>query len=116
MKKQPEEAVPGHPKAPPSVKSASVVLLALVVLSVCTTAAAQDFCSQPVAPYCLDKDSQFDSKVQVDRCQKDLMDYEKDLSDYQKCIKGQLDGLHKQLDEAKKRLEDAKNKFQGSSD
>lgn len=104
-----------HPTRSLAVKPA-VLLFCVAALSVQGKAMSQDFCSQPVAPYCLDKNVAFDSKVQVDRCEKDLKNYENDVADYQKCIKAQLDNLHKQLSDARQRLEDAKKSFQKSND
>lgn len=92
-------------------KSALTLLLPVLVLSMHGVAFGDDFCSQPVAPYCADKDSDFESKLEVDRCEEDLSDYEKELSDYEKCVKDQIDALRKGLSDAKKRLEEAKQRL-----
>lgn len=75
------------------------------------TAVAQSFCSEPVAPYCADKESQFDTLLQVNRCVGDLADYESQLTEYEQCVKKQIESLRQELSDARKRLENAKEDF-----
>ncbi len=103
--------MPHRPNTYLSRKSALLLFLAIIGLSLHGVALGDDFCSEPVAPYCVDKDSDFQSKLEVDRCEKDFSDYEKELAEYENCVKDQIDTLRKDLSAAKKRLEDAKQKF-----
>lgn len=80
-------------------------------LSMPGTAASQGFCSEPVAPYCVNKDSVFDTVLQVNRCEEDLANYEQQLNDYEQCISDQLESLREELDNAQDALEAAKEKF-----
>lgn len=100
-----------RPTTYPPRKSALILLLAMLGVSAQGVTLADDFCSQPVAPYCADKDSDFQSKLEVDRCQEDLSDYEKELSEYEQCVKDQIAALRKELSEAKKKLQEAKDKL-----
>jgi len=106
-----EETVPYRPNTYLSRKSALLLFVPIIGLSLHGVALSDDFCSEPVAPYCVDKDSDFQSKVEVDRCEKDLSDYDKELSEYEKCVKSQIEDLRKGLSAAKKRLEDAKQRL-----
>lgn len=74
-------------------------------------ASAQEFCSEPVAPYCADKDGDFDTVLQVNRCRDDLNDYEQQLKEYESCITQQLGSLREELKSAREMLEEAEKKF-----
>lgn len=89
------------------------MLLSLLVtgLSMPGTAAAQGFCSEPVAPYCVNKDSEFDTMLQINRCEEDLANYEQQLIDYEQCISDQLESLREDLDRAQDALETARENF-----
>lgn len=85
--------------------------LVMIGLSMPGTASAQEFCSEPVAPYCLDLESEFDTVLQINRCEDDLNDYQQQLEEYEQCITNQLDSLRSQLENARKSLEEARKKF-----
>lgn len=85
--------------------------LLLIGLSTPGTAAAQEFCSEPVQPYCLDLESEYDTMLQINRCEDDLNDYQQQLDEYEQCIADQLDSLRKQLEDARKALGDARENF-----
>jgi len=74
-------------------------------------ASAQEFCSEPVAPYCADKDNEFDDMLQVNRCRDDLNDYEQELQEYESCITQQLDRLRGELKSARGALKEEEKRF-----
>lgn len=80
-------------------------------LSTPGTSAAQGFCSEPVAPYCVNKDSEFDTMLQINRCDEDLANYEQQLLDYEQCISDQLESLREELNSAQDALEAARENF-----
>jgi len=88
-----------------------VLCLALAGLAAPGAAPAQEFCSEPVPPYCVDKDSEFDTMLQINRCDEDLNDYQQQLDEYEQCIQGQLNALQEELDSARKALEEARKNF-----
>lgn len=92
-------------------KNALFVSLVLGGLSVPGVAAAQGFCSEPVTPYCVDKDSEFDTMLQINRCEEDLDDYEEQLREYEQCISDQLEALREELNTARGALNEAKENF-----
>lgn len=95
-------------------KAGSIVLLfGLIIagLSVTSPAAAQAFCSEPVTPYCVDTESQFDTMLQINRCEEDLENYEQQLLDYEQCISNQLETLREELNKAHEALSEAKENF-----
>lgn len=85
--------------------------LVLIGLSLPGAVSAQEFCSEPVPPYCVDEDSEFDTMLQVNRCEDDLNDYRDQLDEYEKCIAEQLSSLRKDLDNAQKRLGEVRKEF-----
>lgn len=92
-------------------KNALFVSLVLGGLSMPGVAAAQGFCSEPVAPYCVDEDSQYDTMLQINRCEEDLDNYEEQLREYEQCISDQLESLREELDAARDALSEAKEEF-----
>lgn len=92
-------------------KNALLLPLVLAGLSIPGLTEAQGFCSEPVAPYCVDKDSQFDTVLQINRCEEDLDNYEEQLKEYEQCIADQLESLREELDTAKSALEEARERF-----
>lgn len=92
-------------------RNALVLCLVMAGLSMPGTAAAQGFCSEPVAPYCVNKDSEFDTRLQINRCEEDLANYKQQLIDYEQCISDQLESLREELDSAQDALEAAKESF-----
>lgn len=82
-----------------------------IVVFLPATTLAQEFCSEPVAPYCVTKDSEFDSMLQINRCEEDLAEYERQLDEYERCIAGQLESWRKDLKEAQTALENARENF-----
>lgn len=85
--------------------------LTLMTLMLPPAGAAENYCSAPVAPYCVDKDSEFDSVLQINRCEEDLGDYQEQLDTYQQCITEQLSTERKRLKEAHDLLNRAREKF-----
>lgn len=85
--------------------------VAAAALSGFGTAVGQEYCSEPVAPYCVDTDSEFDSLLQVNRCQDDLADYQQQVNEYESCITSQIEGMRKALSEARTKLEQAEKEF-----
>lgn len=81
--------------------------LAVAGLGLCAPSVAQEYCSEPVEPYCVSTESDFETQVQVNRCSADLDDYEEQVNEYEKCIAGQIEGLRKELSEARSKLEEA---------
>lgn len=84
------------------------VSLVLGSLSMPGVAAAQEFCSEPVAPYCVDEGSQYDTMLQINRCEEDLDNYEEQLREYEQCISDQLESLREELSTARDALSKAK--------
>lgn len=85
-----------------------VLCLAAAGLSVFGMAAGQDFCSEPVAPYCVDTDSEFETQLQINRCEDDLMNYEQQLDEYEQCIADQIQAMRRDLTNAREKLEETK--------
>lgn len=81
--------------------------LILAGLLAAGTVSAQEYCSEPVAPYCVDEDSDLDTTLQINRCDEDLKDYEEQLSEYEQCISNQLKSLREELENARKALKEA---------
>lgn len=85
--------------------------LVAVGISLYVPAAAQEFCSEPVEPYCVSTESEFDTQLQVNRCRDDLNEYEEQVNEYEQCINGQIKGMHKGLSEARSKLDEAEDSF-----
>lgn len=85
--------------------------LALFGISMHGTALGQEFCSEPVAPYCAETDVEFDTVLQVNRCEDDLKEYEQQLDEYEQCITQQLKDMRSNLANARTTLEQAKEEF-----
>lgn len=77
----------------------------------CGTVAAQSFCSEPVEPYCVSTDSEFDTLLQVNRCRDDLVGYEEQVNEYEQCITEQIQGIHDEIGKAREKLEQAGEDF-----
>lgn len=71
----------------------------------------QEFCSEPVAPYCVTTESEFDSMLQINRCNDDLDDYQEQIDTYEQCIADQLETMRQELSEAREKLEEAEKDF-----
>lgn len=84
--------------------------LCLVVagLSLPGVASAQEYCSEPIAPYCVEDNSSLETTLQANRCEEDLNEYEEELAEYEQCVAGQMKRLREQLKNARKALEGAK--------
>lgn len=82
--------------------------LALAGLSLPGAASAQEFCSEPIAPYCVSDDSNLQTTLQANRCEEDLNDYEEELAEYEQCVANQMKRLREELNSARKSLEKAK--------
>jgi hypothetical protein len=78
------------------------------------TALGQQFCSEPVAPYCVTTESEFATTLQLTRCEDDLDNYKEQLAQYEQCIAEQIQAMRKELAGARKKLEDAKQNFQST--
>lgn len=91
----------------------ALAVFGIVLSGVCLqqSALAQEFCSEPVAPYCVDTDSEFDTELQINRCEADLNDYEEQLAEYEQCIAQQLDTMRQELESARDKLEGARANF-----
>lgn len=87
------------------------ILLALPGISMPRAALGQDFCSEPVAPYCVTTESEFDTMVQITRCEGDLKEHEEHVETYEKCIARQVETMRRELTEARKKLEEAEKNF-----
>lgn len=105
------DSVPDLPRVLAPDKNALLPFLALIAVLMSPPASAQEFCSEPVSPYCVDKDSEFDSVLQVNRCEDDLNDYEQQLNEYEQCISKQLESMRQALGDARKTLKAAKEQF-----
>lgn len=103
--------MPDFSRALNNGKNAVVLCLVIAGLSMPGMAAAQGFCSEPVAPYCVTKDSAFDTMLQINRCEEDLANYKQQLIDYEQCISDQLESMREELDDALEALEAAKENF-----
>jgi hypothetical protein len=107
------ETVPNTPHLVPGM-SRSLALcaaLAVLLLFLSGTAFGQGFCSEPVEPYCVSTDSEFDTLLQVNRCEDDLLDYEQQVTEYEKCISDQINALRQELSNARAKLEEARKNF-----
>ena len=105
------ESVPDLPRILAADRAALLLCLALIGLALPGTGSAQQFCSEPVAPYCVDKDSEFDTMLQINRCEEDLNEYQQQLDEYEQCIQERLGALHDELGNARTALEEARKKF-----
>lgn len=74
-------------------------------------APGQQFCSEPVSPYCADPDSQYETMVQINRCKEDIANYEEELKDYEICIQESLERMKSDLEEARENLKNAEEEF-----
>jgi len=103
---------PGRPAASGtrmwSTEQGLAILLCLALLGMSTprTAVGQEFCSEPVAPYCVTTESEFDTMLQINRCNDDLGDYQEQIATYEQCIADQLQAMRQELTEARERLEE----------
>lgn len=61
-------------------------------------AAAQVFCSEPLAPACVDLGSTFDSPVTVGDCSRDLERYRQEMTTYVQCLRQAADEAAAQAD------------------
>lgn len=88
-------------------------LVCAVILGFLFTGAApaQQFCSEPVTPYCADANSQYETMLQINRCKDDLRSYEEELNDYETCIQESLKRMRSEIEEARKNLQEAEEEF-----
>jgi len=93
------------------MKTVSLVFTGIIVVSIHGQAVAQDFCSEPVTPYCVDKESEFDTVLQINRCKDDLSDFEQQLNEYEACITKLIENMRKELAEARERIKKAEENF-----
>lgn len=103
--------MPDLPRVLASSNKVVLLSLALIGVSVSQPASAQEFCSEPIPPYCVDKESDFDSALQVNRCEDDLTDYEEQLDEFQQCITKRIEGMREALRSARETLNEAKGQF-----
>lgn len=82
--------------------------LSLTVLSLPGVVSAQEFCSEPIAPYCVADDSSLQTTLQANRCEEDLNDYEEELAEYEQCVANQMKRLREELKNARRALDEAK--------
>jgi hypothetical protein len=108
---QPETIVSHLRITPPSLKCSLLLSLMLAGLSVPGTASAQEFCSEPVVPYCVDREGEFDTTLQLNRCEDDLRAYRAQLDEYEQCISDKIIGMREQLEAAEKSVEEAREEF-----
>lgn len=100
-----------HAINPYSIRRILTSCLVAVGLVLCGPAAGQSYCSEPVEPYCISTDSEFDSLLQVNRCEDDLTDFEEQVNEYEECITGQVQAMRDELTEARQKLVQAKEDF-----
>lgn len=67
-------------------------------------AVSQDFCGEPVMPYCVNQFDELDSILQIDRCRKDLEAELKEVAEYMECAKKRGQELRGQLSRALEQL------------
>lgn len=69
---------------------------------------AQELCSEPIPPHCIDTDAGLgeglETPADVTRCRQDVADFADDLRDYETCLKQKLAKLHADLEAARKKL------------
>jgi len=101
-----------EPKKTPS-KGMAWLLAGAAMLGFLFSGAApgQQFCSEPVSPYCADPDSQYETMVQINRCKEDVASYEEELNDYEACIEESLERMRSDLEEARENLDKAEEQF-----
>lgn len=87
------------------------VCIVLLGMSMHRTVLGQEFCSEPVAPYCVDTESGFDTMLQVNRCEDDLTDYAEQLEAYEQCTAEQIETMRGDLADAREKLEEARQDF-----
>lgn len=82
--------------------------LALIPLFVPAVGQAQDFCSEPVPPRCVEVDDTYSSPPRIQRCQRDVREFEAKVSEYTDCIAKKSKRLQEDLRAIRERLEKAK--------
>lgn len=100
-----------RPRLLPIGKGPLLALLFAISAAWYGSAAGQEFCSEPVPPYCVNEDSEFDSMVQINRCEEDMNEFEQQLDEYEQCIADQLKGMRSDLSKARKRLVKERENF-----
>lgn len=71
----------------------------------------EEFCSEPVTPYCAGPDSQYETMLQINRCKDDLRNYEEELDDYETCIEESLERMRSEIEEARENLKEAEEEL-----
>lgn len=96
-----------------SMSRSRTLVLAIVMsgMFACAPSWGQSFCSEPVEPYCVSTDSEFDTLLQVNRCVDDLKEYEQEVNDYEKCISTQIGKLREGISQARHKLEESRKEF-----
>lgn len=79
---------------------------AAALLASVPPAAGQEFCSQPVVPYCASGDAAFDTSLQINSCRRDLDNYVQELADYEQCIDEEIETLRRQVADTRDTLEE----------
>lgn len=80
-------------------------------LFVAGPASGQEFCSEPVTPYCVGLDAEFDTMLQINRCKDDLKNYEDAVDEYGACIERSLNRMREEIRDAKQSLEKAEQEY-----
>ena len=103
--------MPFTENAGPAGKLSLLLCLALFCVSMPHSALGQQFCSEPVAPYCVTTESEFTTTLQLTRCEEDLSNYEQQVAEYEQCIVEKIQTMRDELAGARKKLEDARENF-----
>ena len=67
-------------------------------------------------PYCVNQVGQFDSIVQIERCEGDLKSGVKELNDYSECIRKSIEDRHKELAQALEELDRLRKNLEQKSE
>lgn len=103
--------MPEPNKTPSKGRIWLIACAAMLGFLISGAAPGQQFCSEPVSPYCADPDSEYDTMVQINRCKEDVADYEEELNDYEACIEKSLERMRNDLETAKENLKKAEGEL-----
>lgn len=105
-------------RAIPSLAAASApwLLAAWLGMWMPAQAPAQEFCSEPVMPYCVNQFDDFRSTMRIDRCRDTVNAKLQAVADYRDCANNKADRMSEELSEALEKLQEVRKRFVDESE
>ena len=86
----------------------SIIAIALAITIGHSAAFAQSVCYEPIAPFCMEPSTNFDSDAVRGRCETDIQDYIEKIDEYVGCLESKVENARGDKEAARTRSDEIK--------